>query len=391
MSYFVRKLYLLNNQKELCDSLSQESGTLYSQTVKLFWRTVRKKNLWLKPKHLMRLFTSNKVHAHTADASVQMFFNALNSWKEVRKTVPTAKPPHKLHKYCAVVWKNSAIRLKNNKLILSNGKITDSLEVDWEFKEIPVQVTMRWTGNQYEIVCCYKEQNSTQYIEKEELVSVDIGQIHVGATSEGTLLNGRLLRAIRQGAERSESILNKRISGRKKGSNRRKKLIEAKRKMLRKTKNKVSDILHKYTTGLVMYLKQWYNTLVVGDLTGYRVEKNSGSKLNQENHAWLYSRISFYLKYKWKRLGLKFEQIEESYTSQTCLCCGEKNKPKGRNYKCKSCGFECHRDVVGAINILRKYLGTFGKKFQVDAVMIPATHGVRYSSQMSVAHGFKNL
>jgi len=53
--YYVRKLNLKSNT-DLCDKLAQKSGELYSQTVKFFWRTVRKKSLWLKPSSLMRLF-----------------------------------------------------------------------------------------------------------------------------------------------------------------------------------------------------------------------------------------------------------------------------------------------------------------------------------------------
>ena len=49
-----------------------------SQTLASFWRTVRHKGIWLNPKHLMRWHTSNKLHAHTADACVQAFFAGLN-------------------------------------------------------------------------------------------------------------------------------------------------------------------------------------------------------------------------------------------------------------------------------------------------------------------------
>ena len=393
--YLTRKLHLSKYLNSLCQLLAEESGNLYSNVIKFFWRTVRKKNLWLKSKHLERLFLSNKLHTHSADASVQKFFDALKSWREVRKTVPEAQPPKKLHKYFCVSWKRSAIRVKNNQLILSNGKITEPLIISWEFKEVPVYVTMRWTGKEYELVCCYARTITKEEIVEERPIGIDIGQIHVVGTSDGLLVNGRELRAIRQGRERSVAKLNSRISKRKKGgggksgSKRRQKLIEAKRSLCRKTNNKVSDILHKYTTGLVMYLrKKGYNILVVGDLTGYRVDNDKGSDRNQENHKWLYSRITQYLKYKWERLGLKFVQKEESYTSQTCLVCSERNKKKGRNYICDFCGFKYHRDVVGAINILRKYLGTFGEKFQVDAVMTPAVYGVRYKAHMNVAHGF---
>jgi len=367
--------------------LAQESGSLYSQTVKFFWRTIRRKGLWLKPSSLMRLFNSNQMHAHSADASVQQFFHALASWREIRKTIPEARPPRRLRKYCGVKWKSSAIRVKNGKLILSNGKLTEPLIIDWEYDLTPVFVTLRWHGTGYELVFCYKGQVSESNYEPEQPVGIDIGQIHAMATSEGTVLNGRLLRSIRQGRHRSNAIFEKRLLNKKKGSNRCKKLKDARRRLNKKVTNKAKDILHKYTSGLVIYLKnKGYNTLVVGDLTGYRVDNNCGSARNQENHAWLYSQISWYLKYKCERLGLKFVQQEESYTSKTCPGCGNRKSVKGREYKCK-CGFVGHRDLVGATNILRKYLGLFGKKeIPVDALMARA-FGVRYSPHIRVAHG----
>ena len=45
------------------DELARECGRLYSQTLSSFWRTVRHKGIWLKPKHLMRWHASEKLHA----------------------------------------------------------------------------------------------------------------------------------------------------------------------------------------------------------------------------------------------------------------------------------------------------------------------------------------
>nr|WP_279310379.1 zinc ribbon domain-containing protein [Salinibacter ruber] len=50
------------------------------------------------------------------------------------------------------------------------------------------------------------------------------------------------------------------------------------------------------------------------------------------------------------------ERVGEAYTSQTCPSCGGRQKPHGREYIC-GCGFEGHRDLVGASNIRKKYLG----------------------------------
>ena len=386
--YRVRKLEI-SSQKDVCDTIALESGKLYSTTVKFFWRTVNRKGLWLKPKSLMRLFTSNKMQAHSADASVQQFFHALNSWREARKTVPTANPPRKLKKYTAVTWKKSAIFIRNSQLILSNGKITEPLIIEWNHPETPVLVTLHWDGSGYELVFCYEyEDTEKQQITTEKPIGLDIGQINMIACSNGTILNGRLLRSLKQGRERSQAILQKRMSYKKEGSESWKKLRDAKQSLCKKVTNQARDILHKYTTGLVMYLqKEGCNTLVVGDLTGYRVENDKGPVRNQENHAWMYAQISWYLKYKWENLGLKYVPQEESYTSRTCPCCGNQIEVKGRNYICPVCGFRGHRDLVGATNILRKYLGSFGKPSKpVDGLMARPSH-VRYKPNMSVAYG----
>ncbi len=114
------------------DELAHECGNLYSQTVIFFWRTVRHKGIWLKPKHLMRLFTSKKLHAHTADACVQAFFASLNSWRERKKDGdPDTHPPRKRKRYFRIEYKRSAMVLKDGKLRLSNGKCNEPLVLTW--------------------------------------------------------------------------------------------------------------------------------------------------------------------------------------------------------------------------------------------------------------------
>src|SRR5205809_3044653 len=92
-SYNVRRMHI--GKTAQLDELAHECGQLYSQTLVFFWRTIRHKGIWLKPKHLKRLFTSKKLHAHTADACVESFFAGLSSWRERRKMDRAAQPPHK--------------------------------------------------------------------------------------------------------------------------------------------------------------------------------------------------------------------------------------------------------------------------------------------------------
>ncbi|MCY0881770.1 MAG: zinc ribbon domain-containing protein [Firmicutes bacterium] len=47
-------------------------------------------------------------------------------------------------------------------------------------------------------------------------------------------------------------------------------------------------------------------------------------------------------------------KISEAYTSQTCPRCGHLTKVAGRIYRCRACGYQAHRDGVGAVNIRSK-------------------------------------
>jgi putative transposase len=59
------------------------------------------------------------------------------------------------------------------------------------------------------------------------------------------------------------------------------------------------------------------------------------------------------LKEKCFQHGSKFLHVTEEYTSQTCPCCGRLSKC-GEVYRCRHCGFNKDRDMVGALNILLK-------------------------------------
>ena len=56
--YYVRRVNI--GKTPQLDELAHECGLLYTQTLVFFWRTVRHKGIWLKAKHLMRLFTSRR-------------------------------------------------------------------------------------------------------------------------------------------------------------------------------------------------------------------------------------------------------------------------------------------------------------------------------------------
>ena len=372
---------------EQLDMLARECGQLYSQTVTSFWRTVRHKGIWLKPKHLMRRHTSSKLHAHTADACVQAFFAALKSWRERKKAGdPDAHPPRKRKWYFRIEYKRSAMSLKDGVLSLSNGRGNAPLILSWPW-ELPQTVVIHWTGTQYEAIATYKQEPLHGPFLPGKVAGIDLGEIHMAVSHDGTethILNGRLLRSKVQFRNKLQATLNSRIDGRmKKGSKRRKRVIRSKKKQLKKIKQQIKEIEHKQTSRLITTLHQaGVQTLVIGDVRDLRQHSDVGSKNNQKIHQWSHGSVRFKLTYKAQQVGMEVCLQEESYTSRTCPACGfVRSSVKGRVFRCPKCNWTYHRDGVGSINIRGKYLG----QLPVVGVMAPPT-GLRFGPQTRVAH-----
>jgi putative transposase len=108
-------------------------------------------------------------------------------------------------------------------------------------------------------------------------------------------------------------------------------------------------------------------TIVVGDVRG--IEKSTkqaekrrfGKAQRRRLSQWSRGRQERYLA---EKTGVKLTQLDESYSSKTCPACLTRNRPQGRDYRCQGCRFACHRDVVGAINILMRSI--FGAYTRID-------------------------
>ena len=395
--YTIRRVHL--GKTAQLDVLAHACGELYTQTVVFFWRTVRHKGLWLKAKHLMRLFTNDQLHAHTSDACVQAFFAALTSWRTRRESDPNAHPPRRRKWYFRIEYKQTAMKLSDGILRLSNGRGNDPLLLEWPWT-LPQTVVIHWTGEQYEAIATYRlfgpdvpkrEALDTEQRRALHTAGIDPGEIHPAVSHDGKqthILNGRLLRAKRQYQNKLKEHLSKRIDRQKKGSRRRKKLIASKQRQLSKIKYQIKDIEHQQTTRLISTLYQeGVQLLAIGDVRDIRQGLDFGSTANQRLHQWSFGSIRHKLTYKAERLGMQVVLQEEQHTSKTCPVCGHrrKSKPKGRVFHCTNphCGWTGHRDGVGARNIRYKYRGEFGLPHVVGA-MAPPT-GIRFWPHTRVA------
>jgi len=228
----------------------------------------------------------------------------------------------------AASWKNGQV--------FHNGhhfKIWDSHGLaDYTFRSASFNEDSRgrWYFN---VVVSYEPKKSTG----KSLVGIDLGCKKAATTSTGETLTGRWYRA-------QEKELAKAQRANKK---KRVKAIHA------SIKNKRNDALHKFSHDLV---KQ-NGAIFVGNVNAKAIAKTKMAKSSLDA-GW--SMLKTMLEYKCSHAGIIFEEVNESYTTQTCSSCGSlsDSRPKGitglgiREWICSECGDIHDRDVNAAKNIL---------------------------------------
>src|SRR5690625_1687288 len=124
---------------------------------------------------------------------------------------------------------------------------------------------------------------------------------------------------------------------------------------IRKSKNKeqrwMADQDHKVSRAIVNFAKENKISVIrLEQLTNIRQTTRTSRKNEKNLHTWSFYRLSQFIEYKANLEGIKVEYVNPAYTSQTSHEYSKENKAQDRKYKCK-CGFEKHRDIIGAMNI----------------------------------------
>ena len=130
-----------------------------------------------------------------------------------------------------------------------------------------------------------------------------------------------------------------------------KKNLPAIRQLNNKEQRWMLDQDHKVSRAIVDFAKEKNISVIrLEQLANIRQTTRTSRKNEKNLYTWSFYRLSQFIEYKAKLEGIKVEYVNPAYTSQTCPKCSEKNKAQDRKYKCK-CGFEKHRDIIGAMNI----------------------------------------
>ncbi|MBA3534921.1 MAG: IS200/IS605 family element transposase accessory protein TnpB [Ardenticatenales bacterium] len=357
--------------KEQADAFNLASGRVYTGVLISHWRVVRKKRIWLSEKAGTRWSdhrTTASLHAHSIDAAQQGFYKACRTTRALRKAgYPEAKYPHWPKKFRTTIWKNTAIKHEGQALLLSNGRGNEPItlllpnHLGDVLRVLEVRLVYDKRARRYTWHLVVENGKQSKAALGSNVVSVDLGEVHpavVGDEHESVMVTCRERRHEQQGHAKRLATLSRALSRKKKGSRRYKKLVRAKSRMKAKHKRVMRDMEHKVSRAIVeVAVERAANTLVIGDVRDIADEVALGKRTNQKISGWNHGKIRAYTTYKAEAEGIVVVLQEEHYTSQTCPTpsCRQRHKPRGRTYRCPSCGFQSHRDVVGQVNILSSF------------------------------------
>ena len=266
--------------------------------------------------------------------------------------------PYKDKTFYPLIWPAQAMHLRDKRIVLPMGRGRPSLVLPRpEWLDQPRACKVVWNGLHHELhISVAKESEEVPRLETTNRhATVDLGQIHQAAvaTNEGDALivSGRGLRSLkRQHSKQLGEMASKRTRCTK-GSRRWRKLGRTRAKLTLRAERRIRDLRHKGTRQVINFCKaHGVESLFVGNPDGVR-SKPCGRHHNQRMSQWEYGRDIDYLQQKSEQDRIVCFTGDERGTSSRCPVCGHRHRPKGRDWRCKVCGFEGHRDIVGAVNM----------------------------------------
>jgi putative transposase len=379
------KKVTFQTSKENVDRLfacNRESALVWNHCLALSRQSYQDKGEWITKSELQKA-TKGKYHLHSQSIQAvchKYLFAREAACQAILKGRKTGRYPYKNKHHYPTKWAKDGFRIHET------GKIELSMGIHDRKREKPIVVYTRNMpeGKIKEIELCYDHglylsiafedgEKNVPY-EKKQSVGVDPGEIHTLAafaeTGEAVLLTGRKIRSIHRLRNKKLAAIQRLLSKCKKGSRQWKSYQKVKRYVLSKSEKQLQDALHKTTKQFVDWcVKQGVSDVHMGNPEGVqkntRKKKRATRKQAQRLSNWSFGKVKKYLQYKLARKGIKLQEVEEAYTSQTCPVCKKRQKVSSRNYRC-SCGYHEHRDTHGARNILAKSLYGEMRHFDVS-------------------------
>ena len=303
------------------------------------------------------------LHSQTAQAILEELHRAYLSWFSHRRhgnkkaNPPGFRPKNSLS---TLTFKKSAIRLIEGKILRLSipkavyGKQFIYLELglrkNIELNNIRLARLVFNGKGEWHIHITYQVEYKVSTT-GDGIMAIDLGIANLAtvfvSNLKGYIYSGRELLSIDRYFAKEKAKCN---------SSRSRKCKRLNRKLGKQRRH----FLHAVSKQIVLdAIENNVGTIVIGNLTEIRKDKDWGHKQNQALHAWPFRKLTHYITYKAAKYGISVELINEAYTSQTCSNCGircKSNRIHRGLYVCQNCGRTINADLNGAINILKKYL-----------------------------------
>jgi putative transposase len=359
-----------------------QAALLWNQAVNWIhteWQTGRRPGKYDIQSFLTSLPPENRpLHAHTTEAIAHDLYEAIKTSRINRQNGMKVRAPWRKKNYRPLSFtKGYGWRVSDGKLHLSleRGRpridlpipvIYDSATGELVPSDLWGEIQLCWDQDARKFSLRIPYQSERVGSSGDAATAIDEGIINPmtlatwvdDKTIDVTIINGREARAVKRQRNKSVGQIQRKLAHCKNGSRKYRKLIAAKKKVKARARAQLWDFNHQVSRKAAEHvIAHRTGRLVVGDVRG--IEKNTRKRRSADCHqrqrlsSWERGTQEQHLMVKTK---LEPEHLNESGSATTCPACGARNRPSGRDYLCKTCDFVCHRDAVGAINILQKAL-----------------------------------
>ena len=295
------------------------------------------------------------LHSQSAQMVCHAFLANVSTARQLRQTGnKKMRYPWREKRFYPLLWPAQAMGIAGGKIILPMGRGRRSVVLPRpEWLREPTAARIVWNGSGYELHVAVKAAGAPA--PGNGRAAIDLGQIHQCAVTtddgQALLVSGRGIRAEKQRLTKMHGRLARLQSRCQKGSKRWGALQRARNQYALRSARRIRDLRHKGTRLAIGFcVENEVGSLYVGDPDGVR-KNRSGRRHNQRMSQWEYGKDIAYLEQKAARAGISCSTGTERGTSSRCPVCRHRQKPKGRNWVCRQCGFAGHRDIVGSYNM----------------------------------------
>lgn len=335
------KLRIKDKHARVLSAMAREVNQVWNFCNETSRRAIRERHQWLSGYDLQKLTNgySKCDGIHIGSPTVQQvcedYAKARKQFKKAKLRWRVSNPQSSKYSLGWIPFKARALQYKAGQIAFAGQKFSlwDSYGLaDYELRAGSFSEDSR--GRWYLNVVVKVQPKASAGTAS---VGIDLGLKEAAVASTGERIEGRFYRKL-------ECQLGIAQRAKKK---KRVKAIHAKIAHQRK------DLLHKFSTVLV----QNNAAIFVGDVASSQLVKTKMAKSTLDA-GW--ASLKTMLEYKSHQAGVVFEVVNESYTTQTCSCCGSipASSPKGRaglrirEWVCSECGTAHDRDTNAAKNIL---------------------------------------